>query len=131
MDQILVQNRFNGGVSEDFKDGLQGSFYAGKGLDFRTNPSQLTVLPGGAKESGLLITDLVKWLEPVNTDMYGLDQSGVLYKRTSAAAWTIISKLTSSHGNGLGYFPLDDCLYSAKDSDIDRLGPIATSGGLL
>ena len=47
---------FEGGVSIDPKIGVANSFYQSQNLDFRSVPSQLSVLPGalGAETSGAL-----------------------------------------------------------------------------
>lgn len=131
MERILVQQRFNGGYSEDEKDGLPNSSFYIRAIDFRSNPSVAQILPKTTKESGSTVTDLVKFFEPVGTDMWSVGDTGKIYKRTSGATWSNPTSPTSSHGNGLGYFPLDDYLYIPTDSAIARYGPITPASPTL
>lgn len=124
MERVLVQKRAYGGLSEDEKDGEEHAFFFGRSLDFRTKPSVVRILPKTAKESGTTVTDLLKWFEPIGTDMYSLGDTGKLYKRTNAAVWSNPTTLTTCTGNGLAYFPIDDYLYIPKDKVIARYGPI-------
>src|SRR3990167_7042278 len=115
MKRILSQERFWGGISHDLKESPANSFYFGRSLDFRSEPSIVKILPKTAKESGSTVVDLIKFFEPVGTDMYSYGNAGKFYKRTSAASWSLIDTLTTSTGNGMAYFALDDFLYLAKD----------------
>lgn len=130
MERILSLNRFYGGFSEDLKDGLENSYFWGRSLDFRSEPSVIKILPKTAKESGSEVDGMVRWFEPVGTDMYSYADNGDLYKRTSAGSWSTVGTFTTSSGNGLAYFPLDDFLYCAKDKVIGRYGPISGTPAL-
>src|SRR3990167_7740240 len=100
MKRILSQERFWGGISHDLKESPANSFYFGRSLDFRSEPSIVKILPKTAKESGSEVDGLIKWFEPVGTDMYSYANNGDLYKRTTGAVWSTIGNLTTSNGNG-------------------------------
>src|SRR4030042_3090908 len=123
-ERILSQERFSGGISYDLKEGQPNSFYFGRSLDYRSEPSVVKILPKTAKESGTTVVDLIKLFEPVGTDMYVYGNAGKFYKRTSAGAWSYIESMSNSAAQGMAYFPLDDYIYLTKDSVIARYGPI-------
>src|SRR3990167_3949881 len=130
MERIINQERFNGNLSEDERDGIPNSFFWGRSLDTRSNPSVLKILPKTTKESGSTVDGLVKFFEPVSTDMFSYADNGDIYKRTSAGSWSLIGTLTTATGNGMAYFALDDFLYFAKDKVIARYGPMSGTPAL-
>ena len=130
MRKTLVQRRFYGGISEDSREGIANSFEFGRGLDFRSEPSLLKILPETVKESGSVVDDLIKEFENVGTDLYSVGDNGGFYRRTSAGSWSALTDLTTASGNGIGYFPYDDFLYLPKDQVIARYGPINNSPAL-
>ena len=130
MKRILSQERFSGGIAHDLKEGQANSFYFGRSLDFRSEPSIVKILPKTTKESGDTVVDLIKWHEPVGTDSYFYGNAGHFYKRTNAAAWSDLGTLGTSHGNGMAYFPLDDYIYLTTDDEISRYGPIGGTPAL-
>lgn len=129
-EKVLEIKRFHGGISEDLKDGVPNSFYFGRSLDYRSEPSLVSILPRTAKESGSTVTDLIKWFEAVGTTMYSYGSTGRFYSRTSTPTWSLIGTLTSSSGNGMAYFALDDFIYLSKDSAIARYGPLGGTPAL-
>ena len=127
MAQVPTQIKRWQGISEYPKEGLPDTSYFISALDYRTDPNQLTLLPGAVKESGTVVTDLVKWMDMMPNDLsvYSYGDTGNLYKRTLAGSWSLITQVPSSHGNGLQYFYGDDYLYATGDSTISRYGPIS------
>lgn len=129
----ISTNRFAGGASDYLKENAAGqiasSFYFSRAVNFRDDPNSLTLLPGPIKESGSVITDLLKWgditPESLTTLYYG--NSGNIYSRTSGGVWSNLHMVAGSHGNGLAYFAGDDYLYYATDTAIGRYGPIAST----
>lgn len=115
---------FSGGIAFSEKEGVKDSFKFGQGIDFRSDARKLTILPKTSKESGNVVTDLVKWAERVGTDTYSYGDSGNLYKRDSSNTWSLEHTAADSSGNGLAFFGEDDFLYYPQDSTIGRFGPI-------
>ena len=76
MRKTLVQRRFYSGASEDSREGIANSFEFGRGLDYRSEPSLLKILPETVKESASVVTDLIKEFENVGTDIYGVGDAG-------------------------------------------------------
>jgi len=119
--------RFNGGIADYSSEGIQDSYAFGRSVDVRTDPRQVTILPRTIKESGTVITDLPKWSEesPSDGSLYMYGNTGNLYKRTSAGAYSLLRSVPNSHGNGLVYSAEDDFLYYAGDKVIGRYGKLS------
>ena len=124
--KILFQRSFSGGVSESEKVGIAGSFLFGQKLNILNDPSQMTILPASAKESGSVVTGLIKWLvpgTPHDTNLYGYDDAGHIYKRTSAGTWTDERTVASSVGQGIDVY--NDYLYYSQNTQLGRYGPLS------
>lgn len=99
--KILKVDNFTGGISEGTKRGYVGSFNDGLGLDFRTDPDKLGVMPKLKLDytPSLLITNMIT--QGANVWMCGNDlgSTAIIYRRI-AGAYTSIAK----GGYGLEYF---------------------------
>lgn len=121
------------GIADATKESAAGQipdqYYFGRAVDYRTDPNALTLLPRALKESGSVVTDLLKWgdLVPVTLTSYLYGNTGNVYSRSSAGSWTNLFTVPSSHGNGLSYFSGDDYIYLTGDSNISRYGPTQSS----
>jgi len=92
----VVFKRFDGGWSTGNKLGLANSQAYTEALDFRKNPSQLTVLPKLGKESASVVTDLVTNAVMVTDgSIYSIGDSGNFYKRTTAGSWSLIGSASA------------------------------------
>jgi hypothetical protein len=88
---------FRGGKS-DYKDrGLAGSFWQGKNLDIRgindvMAPSRALIADGtGVTGADTIVTDLINfWVNASDGNTYGFGDTGKIYKRTSAAVWSLV-----------------------------------------
>ena len=118
----LITN-FTVGLSEGSKKGIDGSFRAGQGLDYRTDPDILTALKKLKKDSGTTITDMPKWMVTENGNLWVYGDTGKLYKRNSSGTWSLMRTVSNSSGNGLAVF--DDYLYYAYDKGFGRYGPLS------
>lgn len=127
----ISTNRFAGGASDYLKENANGqiasSFYFSRSINFRDDPESLTLLPGALKESGSVITDLLKWgdITPVSLTTYYYGSSGFIYSRDTNGNWVSLHQAANSHGNGLAYFAGDNYLYYSTDSAIGRYGAIS------
>jgi len=88
---------FRGGKS-DYKDrGLAGSFWIGKNLDIHGTEDVLTcnqaLIADGTGGSGAdtIVTDLILFfVNSSDGNTYGFGDTGKIYKRTSAAVWSVV-----------------------------------------
>lgn len=116
-------------IKESANNQIPDTYYFGRAVDYRTDPNALTLLPRALKESGSVVTDLLKSadLVPVTLTGYFYGNTGNVYSRSSAGSWTNLFTVPSSHGNGLQYFSGDDYIYLTGDSNISRYGPTQNS----
>lgn len=123
---IFIQEQFTGGISEGSKRGLQGAFQDGYGIDYRTDPDEVTALKKLSKDSGTSVTDLIKkFVENSNGDTWGYGDSGKVYKRTSGGTWSNPKTVSDSHGNGMEIF--NDELWYAGDAMLGKATDITGS----
>jgi hypothetical protein len=120
--------RFGGGISDfSHENPIADAYYFGRSIDVRSEPKHVSILPRTIKESGTVVTDLIKWADVYNTtlDTYLYGNSGNFYKRTSARSYSLLRTVANSHGNGLTYNPEDDFFYYTSDKVIGRYGNMA------
>jgi len=121
---IDYQTRWDGGISDLSKNAPEIEYGFGRSVNYRTDPFRLTILPKTVKESGSIVTDLVKDGDRIGTDLYEYGDTGNIYKRTSAGSVTLLRTVANSHGNGMKYYGEDDRLYYTSDKVIGRYGQI-------
>jgi hypothetical protein len=123
--KVSSQTRFVNGIADFEKEGIEDTYYFGRCIDHRSDPRSIKLLPKTSKESGSVVTGLVKWPEIISGTAYLYDNTGNIYKRTTAAVYSLIHTTPDSHGNGMAYFAEDDYLYYTSDKDFGRYGPVS------
>lgn len=122
--KVFVQDNFTGGIAEGTKVGYKGAFQDGIGIDYRSNPDEVTALKKLAKISGSNVTDLIKkMLQDINGNIWGYGDSGKIYKRTTGNSWSNPKTVSSSHGNGMEIF--NDELWYAGDAMLGKTDGLA------
>src|SRR3990172_6979886 len=121
---IKSYERFINGIASYEAEGTEDSFSFARSIDHRTDPTSFKLLPKTIKESGTVVTDLIKWAEIVSGTSYMVGDTGNFYKRTSAGSYSLLRAIASNSGNGLGYFAEDDYVYYPSDKVIGRYGPV-------
>lgn len=111
--QIWLLSKWTGGISEGEKVGIQGSFAAGTGINFKTQPDSITANKKLVAETEAAatnnITDLPLWIvndgtAPSGNTMWAYGNTGRLYRRLSGT-WTYASQATAaSKGQGFALF---------------------------
>lgn len=109
-----------GGIADSPKLGQAGSFAFGRNLDFRSDPTQLTINPKSVRVDGGVAQDLVMWFDQACSNLYGYGNTGTIYKKDLTDVWSIEQSVPESSGNGLCYFAEDGYLYYAQDTTIGR-----------
>lgn len=108
----VTYNSFEGGWSGDIKIGSPGSFWYSRAIDFRKAPSQMSILPGAVKESGLVVTGLITDMIQLPSGAYvAIDSSGGVYQRTAGGAWSKNGTVLSSTAYGMVYNLQHDTIY--------------------
>lgn len=118
---------FNGGIAPYDKESGLDQYASGRGIDVRSNPREVKILPKTTNESGSVYTDLPMGADRIGNNTYVYDASGNIYTRTSAGSHSLTRSVGSSHGNGIKYFGEDDFLYYTSDKVIGRYGQVNAS----
>lgn len=118
-------NNWTGGISTGSKKGIDGSFYFGQGMDFRTDPDLLQTNYTMVKDSSTNVTDLIKWFAQYNTTIYAYGDTGKIY--SNASSWTSLRTVSGSTGQGLAVFRESsvDGLYYAQSTQLGRYADLS------
>lgn len=123
--KIITNQSFYGGLSADEAIGTAGSFAYSRALDHRTNPSQLSVLPGPRKISAGVLQDLILNIVQVKSGIrYAYGDQGNVYKIDTANAVTYVNKLPTG-SDGMVYRSDSDAIYYATQTDVRRQYPMS------
>lgn len=123
----LVFKSFVGGKATDLKLGIKNSFANSQSMDFRKNPSQLSVLPQPTKEDAGVVTDLVQNEVMVKSGLiYATGSSGQFYKRTTAGVWSSEAKL-STGTYGISYRQDADAIYITSPKTVSLYNQVSSN----
>ena len=87
--QSFTIKDFNGGISDLSNKGVRGSFRFGHGIDLRNTSSSLSCNQRLIKNSGTIVTDLLRFGVPATDgSWYGFGDTGKIVKRTSGGGWS-------------------------------------------
>ena len=118
--KIVNIQEFYGGQSSDVSIGSRASFSYGRALEFRRNPSRLSVLPGPRSISGGVVQDLIlNIVQAQNGNRYALGDQGFFYKIDTSNVVTYVNKLPTG-SDGLVYRQDSDAIYAATQTDFRR-----------
>lgn len=127
-DRALTVQEYYAGQSADVTLGPKASFSYCRALDFRRNPSQLTVLPGPRKISGTVVTDLpLNVVQVTDGTRYAFGDTGNFYKIDTSNVVTEISTSFTSGSDGLLYRSDSDAIYMATATTLERYALISSS----
>jgi hypothetical protein len=125
-DKFVINNQyFMGGSALDFKMGIANSHYYSDNLDFRTFPSQMSVLP----ESRAIATNLQDCIQAMQQDITGtrwaVGHKGFIYKIDSNNAVSNVGQILGQKGAaGMLYSQITNQLYIPGRSTISTYGPV-------
>lgn len=120
----VIFNQFTGGLSDDPKIGPKYSFADAQGMDFRTSPSQLSALPGLAREDNGIVKDLIlNEVMASNGVIYAFGDAGYIYRRSTAGVWSVVDKL-STGAAGIDYRKDTDAVYLTSFKTASRIGQV-------
>lgn len=123
--KVINIQEFYGGRSSDAAIGPPASFSYDRALEFRRNPSQLTVLPGPRRIGKGVINDLVlNIVQALDGKRYAFGEQGHIYKIDTDNVVTHLAKLESGC-DGLLYRSDLDAMYAATDTKLVRLYPMS------
>lgn len=125
--KVLSQSSWVGGQSTDRKKGISDSFWYSRHIDFRKNPSRLSLLPAARLEGNVtqLIQQMVQTTDGV---IWGIGDLGCIYRRTTAGEWHKFSDLSTAIGAyGMVYRDDLDKVFIAEPDSVTELGKVTTA----
>jgi hypothetical protein len=119
-------NYFSGGVTISKKLGIANSFYYSQGLDFRSDPAQISVLPG-ARTVATNLTDLITAVEQdLNGVRWGVGSNGGIYKINTSDVVSKEAQLATNGAAGILYNQVTDQLYIPDQTTVSMYGQVTT-----
>lgn len=120
-------NSFIGGKSVDFKYGVANSFYDSQALDFRTKPSQMSVLPGMTNLSTKPDDLITAMVQDPSGNRWAVGAAGSLYKIDTSNVLSKFGYLNSNGAAGIAYNQQSDQLYIPAQHTVSLYGQLQGS----
>lgn len=117
---------FQGGTTVDPKLGIANSFYYSQGLDFRTSPSQMSVLPGARTLASNLTGTITAMEQDLDGVRYGVATDGSIYRINASNVDSKIAQLSSTGAAGILYNQISDQLYIPGQKTVSMYGQVTT-----
>lgn len=119
-------NYFQGGVTVDPKLGVANSFFVAQNLDFRSQPSQMSVLPGLRTISSGLSDAITAMAQDVAGVRYGVGDKGYVYRIATNNDISQIDQMTSTGAAGILYNQISDQVYVPSQTTVSMYGQVTT-----
>jgi hypothetical protein len=128
-EKFKINNQyFYAGMALDFKMGIANSFYNSRNLDFRTFPSQMSVLPASTSIS----TNLRDLVTAIDQDLDGVrwavGDKGYIYEIDTNNVVSNVGQLTENGSAGLLYCQITDQLYIPGQTTVSMYGRVTRGG---
>lgn len=125
--KVLSQSSWVGGQSTDRKKGPANSFWYSRHVDFRKNPSRLSLLPKARLEGN--VTQLIQNMVQTNDGViWGIGDLGCVYRRTTAGEWHKFSDLATAIGAyGMAYRDDLDKVFIAEPNSVTEISKVTTA----
>lgn len=120
-------NYFQGGSQVSEKLGIANSFYSSQALDFRSDPSKMTVLPGMSDVSNGVLTGVIEAMEQdLSGTRWAVAHDGSVYRINSSNVVSKEFQLTTVGTAGLYYDQITDQLYIPGTQTVSMYGQVTT-----
>ncbi len=124
---VINAQYFQGGITVDYKMGIANSFYNSQNLDFRTFPSQMSVLPASREIASNLQDCVLALQQDIEGVVWGVGDKGYIYAIDTSNNVTNQGQLTEDGSAGLLYAEQTDTLYIPGQSKVSLFGPLNNS----
>lgn len=126
--KAFVYNSWVGGQATDKKTGIANSFADSQSLDFRTSPSQMSVLPATRRADNGVVTDLVQneVMTPDGT-IYAIGSTGNVYRISPAGVWSLFGNIGSVGTFGINYRADQDAIYIPGTDSVSQIVTVSTN----
>lgn len=118
-------NSFIGGMSVDYKYGIANSFYFSQALDFRTKPSQISVLPALRNISSTLPDMPLAMVQDPTGKRYMTGTLGYIYRVSTSNVVSTLGKMNSIGAAGIVYNQQSDQLYMSGQQTVSMYGQLS------
>src|ERR1019366_3742308 len=108
---VITNQYFYGGNTIDLKLGIPNSFYSSTALDFRSIPSQISVLPGATTVSNNLNGLVTAMDQDLNGVRYGVDLAGWINTISVTDVVSPTWQMNTGGSSGMLYNSITDQLY--------------------
>lgn len=124
---VITNPYYYGGSTIDPKLGIPNSFYSSEAMDFRSVPSQMSVLPGASTLTSTLYGLITVMEQDLNGIRYGVDTVGWLYRIDVNDNFTPLFKMSTAGSSGMLYNAITDQLYIPDQQSISMYGKLTSS----
>ena len=125
---FLSSQVFYGGSTIDPKIGIPTAFASSTALDFRKQPSQMSVLPGLKDISSGVVTDLIQGIVQVpDGGRIALGDQGNVYRIDTSNVVSKLGNIGENGAAGICYRPDTDTVYLAGLTTVSTYGPTQNS----
>jgi len=128
MFKAYTYNSFVGGEAVDKKIGQANAFANSQSLDFRKQPSQMSVLPETRRDDDGVITDLVQ--NEVMTESgrtYSIGSSGNVYTCSPTGTWSLFGNIGESGTFGIDYRQDQNAIYITGTTKVSSITNVSTT----
>ncbi len=113
---------FVGGQSTDRKAGNRYQFYNSRHIDFRKDPSKVTLLPQPSLATASVVVDLVLDMTALpNGKYYAVGDRGNVYLVGTDGEWENVGNIGEASGAGIDYRADTDCVYITGQTKVARI----------
>jgi hypothetical protein len=122
----IHSNSFQAGTSVDPKLAVASGYYYSQGLDNRTKPSQLSVLPAPRTISSTLTGLITAMDQDLNGVRWGSATDGGIYAINTSNAISKRAQMTEAGSAGILYNQVTDQLYIPGQTMVSMYGQVTT-----
>lgn len=122
----INQNYFTGGVSIDPKLAIANAFFYSQNLDFRSKPSQISVLPGPTTLRNNLPDLITAMDQDLNGVRWAVGNKGSIYKIDTSNNISQEAVMTENGSAGMLYNQVTDQLYVPGTTSVSMFGQVTT-----
>lgn len=124
----FVYNSWVGGQATDKKTGIANSFADSQSLDFRTSPSQMSVLPATRRADAGIVTDLVQnEVMIANGTIYAVGSSGNIYRVSPSGVWSLFGNVGSVGTFGINWREDQDAIYIPGTDSVSQIVTVSSN----